>query len=154
MWPLESIPGACGLLAALPCYHGLMDYDLGEVYTLTEIDPKTLAIAVNKLESFDFGDFGELSESHTKEMFTVMSLGTNLKILDVESIKHIDAVDPETLAKAVNNLESVQFDLEDSNLTLAQYIAIFKRFGTQRKLKTIRRHINTFRKNQEEVVNQ
>ena len=26
MWPLESIPGACGLLAALPCYHGLMDY--------------------------------------------------------------------------------------------------------------------------------
>eukprot|EP00092_Neocalanus_flemingeri_P087057 GFUD01109795.1.p1 GENE.GFUD01109795.1~~GFUD01109795.1.p1 ORF type:complete len:558 (+),score=116.80 GFUD01109795.1:48-1721(+) len=109
-----------------------------------DVDPIVLATAVNKLESFSFSGASDLSEDQTVEMFKEMSKGTNLKYLAehgeglaVNRMEHIGAVDPETLARAVHNLEAVWLDFEDSNLTSPQYSAILKRFGVLGKLQII-----------------
>jgi len=110
--------------------------DLGEIEVARELDPKILAMAVNKLEDFWFsGGFEEFSEDQIKMIFKEMSLGTNLKSLALEDFQHIDKVEPETLARALNNVESV--DLGESNLTLAQYVAFFKQLNNKTNLKTI-----------------
>jgi len=123
---------------------------------LSLISPTLFAKAVNKLESFLYG-LCELSESQVLEMFRIMSLGTNLKNLRIyygdkengitsletmgmDKMEHIELVEPEILAKAVNNLESLQLDLgasteESSRLTLTQILAIVKKLNSKTSLK-------------------
>jgi len=111
---------------------------------LQDINSENLARAVNKLNSFDFGSLDDLSESQTQEVFKIMSEKTNLKMLGtpwcqlaLECMEHIAAVHPDTLAKAIHNLEEVRLDFEDSKLSLFHYIAIFKGFGGETKLKKV-----------------
>ena len=128
---------------------GLCDID-----DIHEINPETLALGINKLENFGFANVGDnvFTEDQTKEIFKVMSQGTCLKMLGTTSnlmplewMDNIDKVDPEILSKAIHNLEEVKLDMEGSSLALPQYLAIFKKFGDQSKIKKIcsqEEHIN------------
>ena len=120
---------------------GLCDID-----DIHEINPETLALGINKLENFGFAFVGDnvFTEDQTKEIFKVMSQGTCLKMLGTTSnlmplewMDNIDKVDPEILSKAIHNLEEVKLDMEGSSLALPQYLAIFKKFGVQSKIKKI-----------------
>ena len=110
---------------------------------LNDINSENLARAVNKMNCFDFESLEDLSESQTQDVFKIMSedtlkmFGTPLCNLALECMEHIAAVDPQTFAKAIHNLEEVRLDFEDSKLSLFQYIAIFKRFGGETKLKKV-----------------
>ena len=82
---------------------------------MSEVDAEVFAEAVNKLESVAFD---ALDEDLIVEMFNVMSRGTNLKIfgmpdnqIAVDAFDYILEVDPEVLAKALNNLEWSLSDL-------------------------------------------
>jgi len=117
---------------------------------LKVISSELFAKAANKLESFYYG-FCDVSESQVLEMFRVMSLGTNLKNLgecppcegfSFDEMEHIELVDPVTLAKAVNNLESLHLDRgansdDRPRLTLAQLVAIIKQLNIKTSLKKI-----------------
>ena len=81
---------------------------------MSEVDAEVFAEAVNKLETVAF----DLDEDLIVEMFNVMSRGTNLKIfgmpdnqIAVDAFDYILEVDPEVLAKALNNLEWSLSDL-------------------------------------------
>ena len=54
---------------------------------ISQINPETLAMGINKLDVFDFekleGD--GFTEDQTKAMFKVMNKGTNLKMLGTTS---------------------------------------------------------------------
>ena len=117
---------------------------------LFEVDAVVFANAVNKLESIYFD--GDLPETMIKEMFQVMSLGTNLKTLGtpsnqiaVDTFYHITEVDPQVLAMALNNLQSVRFDfggdqeVNECFLSVAQMQAFFKHLSLKTKVKTILR---------------
>ena len=123
---------------------------------ISSVGCEVFAKAVNKLESVDLGCCEDLSENQLLEMFRVMSLGTSLKRLGspegqwnltaIDQIKNIEKVDPQVLAKAVNNLDEAHFyfggsenydEGEKCNLTLAQIIAFFKELNTKTSLKTI-----------------
>ena len=109
--------------------------DLEEIDCLNKMDPHILATAVNKLECFSFGGAVRLTQIQTQEIFKVMSVKTNIKFfgvehpnfydITVESIAHIHTVDPETLAKALDNLDQVKLSFEKLNPT--QYRAILQR---------------------------
>jgi len=127
----------------------LKHLELGNM-NLKVISPELFGKAVNRLESFYYG-FCEVSESQVLEMFRVMSLGTSLKNLgecppcegfSFDEMEHIELVDPVTLAKAVNNLESLHLDRgansdDRPRLTLAQLVAIIKQLNIKTSLKKI-----------------
>jgi len=113
--------------------------DLEDVEVVKDIDPEILAKSVNKLKIVYLGGSGEPSENQLQVIFKEMSLETNLNNLAVEEFQHIEKVDPETLAKALNNMKSVKL-FGECNLTLAQYVAFFKQLNIKTKLKTIERY--------------
>jgi len=127
----------------------LKHLELGNM-NLEVISPELFGKAANRLESFYYG-FCDVSESQVLEMFRVMSLGTNLKNLgecppcqgfSFDEMEHIEKVDPVTLAKAVNNLESLHLDLgairsDRPRLTLAQLVSIIKQLNIKTCLKKI-----------------
>ena len=86
------------------------------------------------------------------EMVNVMSCGTNLKTfgmpdnqIAVDSFNYILEVDPEVLAKALNNLESVRLDFgsggdyDECCLFYPQLVAFFKQFSLKTYLKRMLR---------------
>merc|ERR1719186_388846 len=115
--------------------------DLEEIEVVKDLDPEILAKSVNKLKSIHLGGLGEPSENQLQVIFKEMSLETNLNNLAAEDFEHIDKVDPDTLARALNNMKSVKLFGEcNLTLTLAQYVAFFKQLNIKTKLKTIETH--------------
>ena len=81
----------------------------------SKVGAEVFAKAVNKLESEGLDE--DLPEKQLKEMFKVMSLGTNLKTIGmlsdqiaVDAFLNISEVGDIVLAKALNNLECVRID--------------------------------------------
>jgi len=107
-------------------------------FNLKEVPPKRLARVFNKLECLDLSWSGvAMSEEQTKEVFRVMSSGTCLKKFDwIESVDHIEKVDPSILAKALNNLEVLRVDFP-SPITLPQIFAIFQQLNVKTRIKAI-----------------
>ena len=120
-----------------------LHHGLGDSKCLSEVNPEVLAKAVNKLESVAFSS--SLSTEQSKMMFEVMSLKTNLKSLETVQRDEIlyfpdyHSIDPQVLARALNNLKTVQIDFERGgcNLTLPQLIAFLKQLDSQTYLETI-----------------
>jgi len=115
------------------------------VKNLVDVSPVVFARAVNRLESVTF-DRNMMSDDQTKEMFKVMSQETSLKALsfsshDFDYSDYVEEVDPEVLALALNNLETLRMDLGydkfGSNLTTEQLFAFFKQLSLKSKLKNI-----------------
>ena len=113
--------------------------------SLSFVTEEVFAKAVNKLESVSFDE--KLSQELIEEMFNVMSIETNLKILGmpdsqvpVGSFENIGCVNPEILAKALHNLKSVRIDFGDCSdcfFTMPQLIAFFKQLDSTSQLKKI-----------------
>ena len=106
---------------------------------LDRVPALDLARGVNKLESLDLGsEFGNLNADQLFEMFTQMSVKTNLKKLHLlgPDSDDIRAVPAETLAEAVSKLE--EFIAPRLEFSLAQIkcvlVAVSKETSKIRKL--------------------
>ena len=131
----------------------IKDFRVCNVKNLSNVSAEVLSRAVNKLENVSFDRKSHsstywLSENETKEMFRMMSLETSLKSLgmstdnmSVDAYDDIGEVDPEVLAMALNNLESIRLDFGTYDngcfLTTAKIFAFFKQLSLKSKLKTI-----------------
>ena len=111
---------------------------------LREVNAEVLAKAVNMLESVAFST--SLSTEQSKMMFEVMSLKTNLKSLEMVQKEYENiyfpkyySIDPQVLARALNNLKTVQIDFESGGCSLSwpQMIAFVKQLKSQTNLETI-----------------
>jgi len=114
--------------------------------SLSDVDEEVFAKAVNILESVAFDE--ELPEDLIVEMFNVMSIETNLKIIGmpskeipVDAFENVRYVDEQILAKALNNLWSVRIDLgnydRDCFFNMPQLITFFKQLSSRSQLKRI-----------------
>jgi len=114
--------------------------------SLSEVDLEDFATAVNMLESVAFDE--KLSKDLIEAMFKIMAIQTDLKIIGmpgdqipVDAFEHIEEVDEQVLADALNNLISVRIDFgncdRDCFFNMPQLITFFKQLSSRSQLKRI-----------------
>lgn len=101
------------------------------------IASRTIAKAINSLETFEIGDENHFDELQMMETFEEMSKKTNLKkiLIHNEVLKKIPA---RILGKALNKIHHVVcFDDKENSLTSEQIIEIFNQMAHQTNLQTL-----------------
>jgi hypothetical protein len=100
---------------------------------LSGVDPETLATCINQLEAVSLYAC-KLTNQQVIKVMARMSETTNLETLKVKN-NDLSTVDPDTLARAVNNVKDV--DLIDTKMTVQQVNCLLNQAARQTKLTSL-----------------
>jgi len=102
-----------------------------ESMDLSRIESKSLSRAINCLENF-FSLGSKYSEEQLENIFETMATGSNLK--NVAVFADLKTVSPATLAKAMNNVESI---IIGHSLAPDQLVSFFQELASKSSLKKL-----------------
>ena len=100
---------------------------------LTSVDSETLGTCINQLEDVSLRGC-RLTNQQVIKVMARMSETTNLETLKVKN-NDLSTVDPDTLARAVNNVKDV--DLIDTKMTVQQVNCLLNQAARQTKLTSL-----------------